>query len=522
VKRLALLACCALTWLLTLPALARVERFAVVIGNDLGLGDDQPLRYAETDARRVLAVLRELGGVEPANAVLLAGESADVVRRTLITVNDRIRSAVALPDTEVVLMVYYSGHADAEGLHLAGTRLDTRELAGLVRGSSATFRLLVVDACRSGALTRVKGGTLTAPFDLVPEPELRGQGLAFLTASADDEDAQESDALGSSFFTHALVSGLLGAADRDGDGAVGLEEAYRYSYDATVRATSRTFHGTQHPRFHYDLRGQGSLALTETRGLVQTRGRLRVGARYDTLVLRGSSDGPVVAELALDAPGRSLSLAAGSYFVRVRTGDHLREGVVEVSAGGETALDPAELTRVDYGRLVRKGGSERRLARALELGATLQSALPNAETPCAGGALALRADLPRFSLTPTLRYCRAGFDNAALRAHVHELGAELRVSHAWDLRWLTVELGASLGASLFVQDFETRGLAPTRRSAALRGAASCTLVRTLRGPLYVLGELSGAGYVLPLREEEHDRWRAALALAGRLALGVSW
>lgn len=51
------------------------------------------------------------------------------------------------------------------------------------------------------------------------------------------------------FFTHAFVSGLLGVADSDRDGAVSLEEAYRHAYDATLRATSRTFAVRRTPRF---------------------------------------------------------------------------------------------------------------------------------------------------------------------------------------------------------------------------------------------------------------------------------
>jgi uncharacterized caspase-like protein len=77
-----------------------------------------------------------------------------------------------------------------------------------------------------------------------------------LTASSANEDAQESDEIKGSFFTHALVSGLMGAADRDKNGVVVLEEAYRHAYDATVRASSRTFAGMQHPTFHYDSAGR--------------------------------------------------------------------------------------------------------------------------------------------------------------------------------------------------------------------------------------------------------------------------
>src|SRR5258707_13812159 len=104
----------------------------------------------------------------------------------------------------------------------------------MVRGSSATFRILVSDACRSGALTRVKGGQRAPPFPIGTGEQLSGEGVVFLTGSSANEDAQESDELRGSFFTHAFNSGLLGAADTAGGGRVTLEEACRCAPAATA------------------------------------------------------------------------------------------------------------------------------------------------------------------------------------------------------------------------------------------------------------------------------------------------
>ena len=98
-------------------ALAQVERYAVVVGNDVGEPPDVPLRYAEMDAARMVSVLQEVGGVRPENTVLLQGKDADTVRRALIAVNERVRTA----GRPTVLLVYYSGHADAGALHLGGS-----------------------------------------------------------------------------------------------------------------------------------------------------------------------------------------------------------------------------------------------------------------------------------------------------------------------------------------------------------------------------------------------------------------
>ena len=86
--------------------------------------------------------------------------------------------------------------------------------------------------------------------------------MVVLTASTAGEDAQESDELRGSFFTHYLLSAMRGAADADRDQTVSISEAFAYTRDKTIVASSRTLGGTQHPTFHYDLRGRADLPLT--------------------------------------------------------------------------------------------------------------------------------------------------------------------------------------------------------------------------------------------------------------------
>ena len=378
-------------------ALGRVQRFALIIGNDRGHAPDIELRYAETDAGKVAQVLRDLGGFEPADTVTLRGEDAQTVRSSLISLNDRIRAAQAIPGQQALLFVYYSGHADAEALRLGPSRLAFRELAQLVRGSAANFRLMVVDACRSGALTRLKGGHVVAPFDIGTNAVLPGEGVAFLTASAANEDAQESDEIRGSFFTQALVSGLLGVADRDRDGAVTLDEAYGYARDATIRATSRTFAGPQHPSFQFELRGQGSLVLTQPGAATAQRARLLFAKGIQFLVMARDADGVVVGEVEATSASPALSLRPGRYFVRGRARDSLLEGEVELSAGTTKTVSEAELTRIAYAPLVRKGAGVRLTSHALEAAITVRTRLANADNPCWGGALGYRLELPELS-----------------------------------------------------------------------------------------------------------------------------
>jgi len=516
---LLLAACVSFGWLLPAVAHAHVERFAVLIGNNHGAAHETPLRYAESDASSMYEALRDLGSFEPVNMVLLKNENADTARKTLIAINDRIRSAVALPNTQAVLLVYYSGHADEDSLHLGSTRFAVNELAQLARGSSANFRLVVLDACRSGALTRVKGGKVAAPFSL-PDEQVPSDGLAFLTASAESEDAQESDELRASFFTHALVSGLLGAADRDADGAVVLDEAYRYAYETTLRATSRTLAGTQHPSFRYDLRGQGELVLTRPEAHAGERANLKFPPGMSFLVMRGHEEGSVLAEISERAQSRMLSVRPGNYFVRGRGPRVLFEGEISAPVGEITEVDTDGLERIEYARLVRKGVYGPSLTHGPEVGARLRSALPNTDAPCFGAFIGYGIDFEDVGGRVRLSGCTSGFDNGYVEATTNAYDVELRVHHAWDIAWLSVDLGLGGGATLFTQRFSSAGSAPDRTSfapfLALGTAASWELGLGLYGTL----DLTAETHFLSVQQPGSDRdTRASFALRSSFGLG---
>ncbi len=506
-------------WCVASPCSARVQRFAVLVGNNIGQGDDTPLRYAETDARKVAEVLRDVGGFEPAEIVVLLGENADSVRRTLISVNDRIRAAASLPDTETLLLVYFSGHADARSLRLGRSRLDLSELAQLVRGSAATFRMLILDACRSGALTRVKGGRSVPAFDLTRGGGLRGEGLAFVTASSANEDAQESDELRGSFFTHALVSGLLGAADADRDGSVTLEETYRYAYDATLRSTSRTFAGIQHPSFRFETRGQGSIVLSHVQATSASRAVLSFPPGTGFLVLRDGSDGPVVAEVLADG-ARDLSLRPGTYFVRGRGADALFEGVVRAEAFSTTRVDPSELDRVEYARLVRKGGGNRQVSQGLEAGLLGRTRLSNSEDPCFGAALGYRLEFQSLSLAFDGSFCRSGFENRALSARTDEYAFSLGVEHTWDISRWAVSLGIGGGMAIHHQSFDTRGNAPARVSASPLAFLSARASYALGRRWFAALELRGESHLLEMQKRATLPSEPTLAEALRAGTAV--
>jgi hypothetical protein len=466
----------ALVLLAAAPAAAAVERFAVLIGNNAGARDEITLRFAETDAVKLRDVLVDLGGFRPENIVMLEGQSADSARRAIASVNERVRALPA--GQEAILLVYYSGHADATALHLGGTELALHALEQLVRESAAGVRLLMVDACRSGALTRVKGGTVTSGFAIQVDESLAAQGAVFLTSSAANEDAQESDELGGSFFTHYLVSGLLGAADANGDGQVSLAEAYGHAYTSTLRASSRTMGGIQHPSFRYDLSGRGDVVLTSITGAHGRRGTLHFPAERTYLVMRDGPDGAVVGEIGARDRRRRLSVRPGRYFVRARGRATLLEGTVRVDAGVERSVDDSELTRTAYARLVRKGGALDRV-HGPQIGWRGRNAITPGEL-CVGGMVGYLFEMREVDMGARLANCRS--DDEDVSGHVDELELELRIGKTFDLGSWSLGPVVAVGGGLFRQRLEPD--APAHASSFAHMGAGLVVAHDMAGAAY--------------------------------------
>ncbi len=317
-------------------------RFALVVGNNAGRGELPPLRFAESDAGKMARVLVELGDVTPENLMLLQGRSAPELEQAIVAMRAKVAPAKESPDSRTVLVFYFSGHSDGDGIELGNAVLSYSRLKALLAGIGTDVRVLIVDACRSGAGFRQKGGKPTEGFAIKLTDQLSTTGEAFITSSTEDEPAVETGEVSGSVFTHNLVSGLRGAADASGDRQVTLSEAYRYAYEQTVSRTALMAAGAQHPSYDYRLSGQGELVLTSL---------LKPSA---TLVLPRGAERSVVTDVLRDqvvveVPGgaaQTLALPPGQYGVRLFKEGQGFGGRITLAEGARRELSWDDLSPV--------------------------------------------------------------------------------------------------------------------------------------------------------------------------------
>ena len=290
----------------------RINRYVVAVSANNGGAGRPVLRYAESDARSFAKVLKEMGGVLPQNVILVKEPSVNDLQKEFANLDAKILQDKSSSGRDEVL-VYYSGHADEKGLRLGEETYAWKDLRNRIDALSADVKIAVIDACGSGAITRVKGGKAVPAFMVDQSSDMKG--YAFITSSTQDESSQESDKLKGSFFTHSLVSGLRGAGDLSSDGKVTLSEAYQFAFNETLQKTETTLGGAQHPSRDMNLAGTGDVVMTDLR---TTSAGLDLDENVSgRLYIRDEND-ELVAELNKKL-GRAMSLGlpAGNYTVKL-------------------------------------------------------------------------------------------------------------------------------------------------------------------------------------------------------------
>ncbi len=298
-----------------------VVSYALVVGSNRPGPGQAPLAFAEDDAREVADVLRDLGGYAPGRVQVVLNPSARALGAAIDKLDRAVAADAAAGRTPRVFF-YSSGHAKASGLSLGPDEFALETLRARLFATRAALTVVVLDACQSGAFSRVKGAEPAADFSYNSRARLDASGVAVLASSTASELSQESDFLRSSYFTHNLLVGLRGAADDNHDGQVSLDEAYRYTYHQTLVATAVTAVGSQHVSVEVDLKGAGEIPLAYPEQATASL-TLPADAEGQVLVVKAPARA-VVAELRKSKGAAvQVAVAPGRYQVLLRTADRV-------------------------------------------------------------------------------------------------------------------------------------------------------------------------------------------------------
>jgi hypothetical protein len=327
-----------------------IRRLALVIGANNGGPGREQLRYAVSDARAMIQILENLGGVSPDDSRLLVEPDRQTCLWEIARLRERIGRLREQHD-RLEAFIYYSGHSNEDNILLGREKISYQELRGQLQGLAADVRITILDSCASGAFIRAKGGQKRPPFIFDAAYDMKG--FAVMTSSSADEASQESERIKGSFFTHYLITGLRGAADTSGDGRVTLSEAYQYAFSETLRQTEKTSRGPQHPSYNIQMSGTGDVVLTDIRRSVSVlrlsrgvAGRIFIHGRDNVLVMEFQKAADTELALGLDK---------GRYRLIAVTESDIREAEVELAASESRTLTDEHFSRTEIIDAIARG-----------------------------------------------------------------------------------------------------------------------------------------------------------------------
>src|SRR5262249_11202108 len=150
--------------------------------------------------------------------------------------------------------------ASPANLRTVGLRMsDFDEMVRMVRRNVRGV-VVMLDTCHAGALRLSTPAPLSA--DDGAARLSAGEGFFLLAATKPGEDSNERPELGHGAFTYALLEGLAGAADTDGDGVLSVSDLFSY----VAREVPHLTGGLQHP--YHKVEGTDLLLAAVRSGVV--------------------------------------------------------------------------------------------------------------------------------------------------------------------------------------------------------------------------------------------------------------
>ncbi len=237
--------------------------FALIVGvNDSLHRDRAPLQYADDDAARYQDLFRALGArtyllsrLDRSTRALhpqAAAEALPPRLRELALAVDALTADVGRARAQGVkatLYVVYAGHGEARdsSWHLTledGALGEAQLLSDVVGRARADESHLIIDACNAHLLAQPRGpgGTRRPASGFVAlQAASRAGNVGFLLSTSVSGDTHEWAGFEAGVFSHAVRSGLYGAADADGDRRVTYAEIASFVHRASEAITNERF-----------------------------------------------------------------------------------------------------------------------------------------------------------------------------------------------------------------------------------------------------------------------------------------
>lgn len=261
------------------------KQYAIIIGVNGYHKSIGRLEYAVADATGLHEVLTAApGGFLPEDTVLVADDQPDEYRPTRGNIYAALQR-IKLAGPEDMILIYFAGHgvmhdnklwllpSDVTSSTIENMAVPYADIIGLLDDSPAKHKVVILDACHSGAGRDI--GQMTG--EVQNEIKTGSKGKVILYSCIADEKSYPWPEKGHGAFTYFLIEGLKGRADASDDGLISAKELGSYTYRKTHEWAIHSNY-KQTPKEITDVTGEIILAKVPMNQDVENAGTNLIGA----------------------------------------------------------------------------------------------------------------------------------------------------------------------------------------------------------------------------------------------------
>jgi len=210
------------------------------------------LRFCVSDVKHIKAALNaRRDGFDSTTCVLLTDEQENIQRPTKSNIIERISEVCDLASLEDTILIQFCGHGaianngrlyllpiDATPISIEETAISWQWLRDKLEKSSAKNKIILLDACHSGA-GKDAAASVRASYEILNAVERTTEGFVCIASCSGGQLSYELPEIEQGIFSHYIVEGILGAADPLERGVIEIQSLYNFVRQRTIAHAKR-------------------------------------------------------------------------------------------------------------------------------------------------------------------------------------------------------------------------------------------------------------------------------------------
>lgn len=221
-----------LSFLLAIFSLVAINARTFVLATGVSNYGNENANLSQTtkDAKRFKDVME----TQTKDIIILT--SSNVTRANVL---EKLRAICNRAQKGDQVVFFYSGHGMPGGICGYDRAISYDDIVEILSGSEASAKICYIDACHAGSMSGA-----AKSYDSWANGAKAYKDQAYFVSCRSNELSSEHPFLGAGLFTQALIKGLKGKSDKNGDKKITVMELFKYIHGDVLKHSKEK----QHPQ----------------------------------------------------------------------------------------------------------------------------------------------------------------------------------------------------------------------------------------------------------------------------------